>query len=74
MEVIAKIFNFVVLFGVLGYLCRNLLKNMFAGRRQAIGDELKSAEIGPGDQHMPGPQPRHRQALLARPLRTKPFP
>ena len=42
--VIAKIVNFVVLFGALGYLCRNLLKNMFAGRRQEIGDELKSAE------------------------------
>ena len=44
MEVIAKIFNFVVLFGVLGYLCRNLLKNMFGGRREGIGRELETAE------------------------------
>ena len=44
MEVIAKIFNFVVLFGVLGYLCRNLLKNMFGGRREGIGKELETAE------------------------------
>ena len=44
MEVIAKIFNFVVLFGALAYLCRNLLKNMFGGRRKDIGQELEGAE------------------------------
>ncbi len=44
MEIVFKIINFVILFGALGYLCRNLLKKMFKGRREDIGNELKAAE------------------------------
>ena len=43
-DIIWKIVNFIILFGALGYLCRNLLKQMFKGRRDGIGEELKAAE------------------------------
>lgn len=43
-ELIFRIFNFVILFGALGFLCRNIIKNMFRGRRDKISRELEEAE------------------------------
>ena len=43
-EIVFKVINFIILFGALGYICRNLIKNMFRGRREKIGEELSEAE------------------------------
>lgn len=43
-EIIYRIINFVILFGTLGFFCRNMIKNMFRGRREKISRELSEAE------------------------------
>lgn len=43
-EIIYRIINFVILFGALGFLCRNMIKNMFRSRRDKISNELREAE------------------------------
>ena len=44
MDIIYKIINFIILFGGLWYFARNIIKNMFGGRRKKLGDELSQAE------------------------------
>ena len=44
MDIVYKIINFVILFGTLLFLCRNMIKNMFQGRQEKLADEIKEAE------------------------------
>ncbi len=44
MDIIYKIINFIILFAGLWYFARNIIKNMFGGRRKKLGDELSEAE------------------------------
>jgi len=43
-DLVFKIINFIILFGALGYLCRNMIKDMFAGRKNKLSEELENAE------------------------------
>jgi len=43
-DIVYKIINFVILFGALFYLCKNMVVDMFRGRRNGIADELRKAE------------------------------
>ena len=44
MDALFRIINFVVLFGVLGFLCRNMIKNMFRSRIDKINSSLDEAD------------------------------
>ena len=46
MEIVFKIINFLILFGALAFICvkKNLLKNMFGGRRDRVISELDESE------------------------------
>ena len=43
-EIVFRIINFVILFGALGFFCRNMIKNMFKGRKDSISNELAESE------------------------------
>ena len=44
MHILFKIINFVILFGGIGFLGRKMIKNMFGGRREKIGQSLVEAD------------------------------
>ena len=43
-EIVYRILNFVILFGALGFFCRNMIKNMFKSRKDKIGEEINESE------------------------------
>ena len=46
MEVIFRIINFILLFGLLGFFCRKMIRNIFMVRKKRLEQDLSDADDG----------------------------